>query len=175
MNPPRPIVVDASIAIAILLGEPGGSDAEAVITRQTRAGGRVVVPSHFWLEATNPLITRRGWSGADVLHAIHTLDALHFETIDFDRALLVLTLDGSERYRLTMYDAAYLAIANSIDGSLMTLDTALHAAAGPRVVPIGPARLSETPALYEHAVTWPDYKGASAFLAKLRAEAARSA
>ena len=29
------------------------------------------------------------------------------------------------------------------------------------------------PAPYEHAVTWPNYKGASAFLAKLRAEAAR--
>lgn len=173
MNPPPPIVVDASIAIAIVLEEPGGSDGEGVITRQTRAGGRVVVPSHFWLEVTDPLITRRRWSGADVLRAIHTLDALRFETVELDRALLVLTLDGSERHRLTMYDAAYLALANSLDGSLITLDAALRAAGGPRVVSVGPARLSETPTVYEHAVTWPDYKGASAFLAKLRAEAAR--
>ena len=175
MNPPPPIVVDASIALAILLDEPGGSDAQAMLTRQTRAGGRVVVPSHFWLEATNPLIARRRWSGADVLQALHTFDALRFETIELDRALLVLTLDGSERYRLTMYDAAYLALANSLDGSLLTLDAALRAAGGPRVVSIGPARLSETPAPYEYTVTWPDYKGASAFLAKLRAEAARPA
>ena len=172
MNPPRPIVVDASIAIAILLDEPGGSDAEAVITRQTRAGGRVVVPSHFWLEATNPLITRHRWSGADVLQAMHTLDALRFETIELDRALLVLTLDGSERHRLTMYDAMYRALANSLDGSLLTLDAALRAAGGPRVISVGPLRLSETQAAYDHAVTWPNYKGASAFLAKLRAEAA---
>jgi len=40
---------------------------------------------------------------------------------------------------------------------------------GPGIVP----KLSETPAVYEHDVTWPNYKGASAFLAKLRAEAAR--
>ena len=172
MNPPPPIVVDASIAIAIVLEEPGGSDAEGVITRQTRAGGRVVVPSHFWLEVTNPLITRRRWSGADVLRAVHTLDSFRFETVELDRALLVLTLDGSERYGLTMYDAAYLALANSLDGALLTLDVALRAAGGPRVVAIGPARLSETPAAYERVVTWPNYKGASAFLAKLRAEAA---
>ena len=149
MNPPRPIVVDASIAIAIILDEPGGSDSEAVITRQTRAGGRVVVPSHFWLEATNPLIARRRWSGAEVLQAIHTLDAFRFETIEVDRALLVLTLDASERYRLTMYDAAYLALAISLDGSLLTLDAALRAAAGARAAPVGPARLSEALAAYE--------------------------
>ncbi len=133
------------------------------------------MPSHFWLETTNPLITRRRWSGADVLQAIHTLDGFRFETIELDRAHLVLTLDGSERYRLTMYDGAYLALANSLDGSLLTLDAALRAAAGTRAVPVGPARLSETPAVYGNAVTWPDYKGASAFLAKLRTDAARPA
>lgn len=173
MRLPRPIVIDASIAIAIVLGEPEGSDAEAVITRRTRDGGRIVVPSHFWLEATNPLMVRRRWSGADLLQAIHALDALRLDTIDLDRVLLILTLDASERYGLTTYDAAYLALSISLDGSLLTLDGALRTAAGARALPIGPPRLSETPAVYEHDVTWPSYKGASAFLAKLRAEAAR--
>jgi predicted nucleic acid-binding protein len=173
MRTPRPIVVDASIAIAIVLTDPEGSDADALITRRTRDGGRIVVPSHFWLETTNSLIARRRWSGSDVLQAIHALDALRFETIEIDRALLIVTLDTSERFGLTTYDAAYLALAISLDGSLLTLDRELRTAAGARAVPIGPARLSETPAVYEHPVTWPDYKGASAFLAKLRAEAAR--
>ncbi len=172
MKPP-PLVVDASIAVAIVREEPGWSDAAAVISHRTDEGGRIVVPSHFWLEATNTLIVRHRLLGADVLRAIHDLDDLVFETIEMDRALLILAMDASERYGLTTYDAAYLALAVSLDGSLLTLDRALRAAAGARALPIGSARLSETPAAYEHVVTWPNYKGASAFLAKLRAEAAR--
>jgi predicted nucleic acid-binding protein len=173
MTPP-PLIVDASIAVAIVRHEPEGPDATVVISRGSRDGGRIVVPSHFWLETTNTLIRRHGLSGADALQAIHDLDDLGFETAEVDRALLVLAMDASERHRLTTYDAAYLALAISLDGSLLTLDRALRAAAGARAVHVGPARLSETPAAYEHDVTWPNYKGASAFLSKLRAEAARS-
>jgi predicted nucleic acid-binding protein len=173
MKPP-PIIIDASIAVAIVRDEPEGPDAVAVISRRTRESGRIVVPSHFWLETTNTLMVRHHLPGATVLQAIRDLDDLGFETIEMDRALLILAMDASERYRLTTYDAAYLALAVSLDGSLLTLDRALRTAAGARAVPMGPARLSETPAVYEHDVTWPNYKGASAFLAKLRAEAARS-
>jgi predicted nucleic acid-binding protein len=170
---PPPMVVDTSIAVAIVRREPEGSEAAGVISRWTRKGVRIVVPSHFWLEVTNTLIRRHHWSGEDVLGAIHAIDALGLETIEMDRAFLILTLDTSERFGLTTYDAAYLALTVSLDGSLLTLDRALRAAAGDRAVPVGPARLSEASVVYEHAVTWPNYKGASAFLAKLRAEAAR--
>jgi predicted nucleic acid-binding protein len=167
------MVVDASVAVAIIRNESEGPVASGIISNRTAEGVRIVVPAHFWLEVANSLIIRRRWAGSRVLQAVHGLDELGFETVDFDRALLVLTIDTSERYRLTTYDAAYLALSISLDGSLMTLDAALRAAAGTRAVHIGSSRLSETPAAYEHAVTWPDYKGASAFLAKLRAEAAR--
>ena len=173
MNRPSPLIVDASIAVAIVRDEPEGPDASGILTHRSRDGGRLVVPSHFWLEVANSLITRRRWAGSKVLEGVHALDALGFETIEMDRAFLILALDASERYGLTTYDAAYLALAVSLDGSLLTLDRALRAAAGARAVQIGPARLSETPAVDEHDVTWPNYKGASAFLSKLRAEAAR--
>jgi predicted nucleic acid-binding protein len=168
----KPLIIDASIAISIVRREPEGPAAAAAISGRTRGGGRIVVPSHFWLEVTNTLMRRRRWSGADVLQSIHDLDDLGLETIDLDRPLLLLAIDAGERYRLTAYDAAYLALAVALDGSVLTLDGALRAAAGTRALATGPAKLSDTPAPYEHAVTWPDYKGASAFLAKLRAEAA---
>jgi len=167
------VVVDASVAVAIVRDEREGPAASDLITRRTQDGARVVVPAHFWLEVANSLVVRRRWAGSKVLQAVHALDALRFETVELDRALLILTIDTSERYGLTTYDAAYLALANSLDGSLMTLDVALRTAAGARSMPVGTSKLSETPAVYEHDVTWPNYKGASAFLAKLRAEAAR--
>jgi predicted nucleic acid-binding protein len=170
---PRPIVIDASVAASIVLREPEGPAAAAAISDWTRDGVRTVVPAHFWLEIANTLVSRWRLPGAEVLQAIHDIDQLRFETIDLDRAGLLLAIDISERHRLTAYDAAYLALATTLDGSLVTFDEALRSAAGSRAVYIGPSRLSETPAVYEHDVTWPNYKGASAFLAKLRAEAAR--
>ena len=97
---------------------------------------------------------------------------MQLETTELDRGLVVLAIDLAERHGLSTYDAGYLALAVSMDASIATFDAALRRAAGKRAVRIGPARLSETPAGYEHAVTWPNYAGASAFLAKLRAEAA---
>lgn len=174
MTERRTIVLDASVAISIARQEPEGAAANAAISQWTRDGVRVVVPSHFWLEVVNALVRRHGWSGADVLRSIHDLDRLRVETVDVDRVLVVLALDLSERHRLSSYDAAYLALAISVDGSLATFDGALWAAAGTRGLRPGAARLSESPAPYEHAVTWPSYKGASAYLAKMRVEAARA-
>lgn len=166
--------MDASVAVAIVRNEPGGADAAASISRWTEDGARIVVPSHFWLEVANALIVRRHWPGDKVLQAAHELDNLQPETVELHRGMLILTIDACERFGLTTYDAAYLALAISMDGWLVTLDARLRAAAGARVLPFGPTRLSETPAINEHDVTWPNYKGASAFLAKLRAEAAAS-
>ena len=173
MTSGRAIIVDASVAVAIMRNEPEGPAAVAAIRQWTQEGARIAVPSHFWLEVANALTARRRWPGAKVLQAVHDLDRLRLETIELDRALLILAIDMSERHRLTAYDAAYLSLAVALDGSLLTLDARLRTAAGSRALHMGPARLSETPAPDEHAVTWPSYKGASAYLAQLRAEAAR--
>ena len=171
MSDPLVAVIDASVAVAIVRGEPEGRAAESVIARLTAAGTRIVVPPHFWLEVTNAMMTRRRWTGEQVLEAIHALDEFGFETRDLDRGLIILALDVGERHGLTSYDAAYLALAISTDGQIATFDVALRTAAGVRALPIGSPRSAESRAPYERTVTWPNYKGASAFLAKLRAEA----
>jgi predicted nucleic acid-binding protein len=166
-----PLVFDTSAAIAMIRYEPGGVDAARII-RAASADGRVVVPSHFWLELMNPLLTRYRFGGVDVIQAIHDLDRFGVETIDIDRPLLLSTLDIAERHGLTAYDATYLALAISVDGQLLTFDEALRAAAGARAIPTGHEhRTAELRPAYEHEVTWPNYKEASAYLARLRADA----
>jgi len=128
--------------------------------------------SYFWLELVNALVRRRKWSSSDVLEAIHRLDSYQLQTVEQDRALVILALDLAERHDLTAYDAAYLALAIRLDARLLTLDRRLASAARERAIRIGNERVSDVRAPYEHEVTWPNYRGASAYLAKLRAEAA---
>jgi predicted nucleic acid-binding protein len=166
-----PVVVDTSAAIAIIREEAAGVAAARIIRTAELAGTRVVVPSHFWLEVLNPLLTRYRARGLDVIQAIHELDRLGFETIEIDRPLVLSTLDLAERHGLTAYDAMYLALAISLDGRLLTFDEQLRLASGARAIAIdGGHGTAETAAPYEHDVTWPRYKEAAAYLAQLRAD-----
>jgi predicted nucleic acid-binding protein len=174
MSEPAPIILDASVAVAVIRDEPEAASIRAALRRWSVSRRSLVAPSVFWLEVVNALARGQRQVGADTLHAVHELDELGIATVDLDRPQLLLTIDHVERYGLTAYDAAYLALAERLDGDLATLDRALAAAAGPRAISFDERhRLSESPAFYEHEVTWPNYKGASAYLAKLRAEAAR--
>lgn len=117
-------------------------------------------------------------AGFRLIESIHLLDELGLETADVDRPLLLLALDVAERSRLTVCDAAYLALAELMNARLDTADRALLAAAGARGLAISGGidhRLSEPTEPYEgeRRSTWPIYSGASAYLARLRIEARR--
>lgn len=168
----RAVVIDASVAVAVVLDEPAGLRAEQTLRGWVAGERQMFVPGHFWLEVVNTLGKARRASGQHVLAAVHRLDAFGLQTLEPDRPLLLQVIDRVERLRLSAYDAMYLVLAESLDAELATLDRELAAAAGPRAITFDDGHgLHETPAVYEHDVTWPSYKGASAYLAKLRAEA----
>jgi predicted nucleic acid-binding protein len=170
------VVIDSSVAIARLRADEHTPRILGAFRDWLRTGTRLVVPRAFWWEVANALAIGHGYTGDQVLEAIHELEILGIESRDPDRGQLLLAVSAIERFRLTAYDAQYLVLAETIVAPLATLDRALARAAGSRAQYLGPGdpghRLSETPAVYEHDVTWPNYKGASAYLAKLRAEAA---
>jgi predicted nucleic acid-binding protein len=174
----RPIVLDASVAVPLVHREDESDRWRRAAASWFRANRRVIVPDHFWLEVSNSLIRRHRYSGTEMLEALHVLDDVVAETVTLGRPTLVLALDRAERFGLSTYDAAYLALAETLDAQLATIDRALGQAAGPRLVSGVETthRLSEdrvgygTPA----RVTWPDYAGAGAYLSSLRAEVRRS-
>jgi predicted nucleic acid-binding protein len=133
----------------------------------------VIVPDHFWLEVSNSLIRRHRFRGNAVLEALHVLDDIVAETVAVGRPTLLLAIDRAERFGLSTYDAAYLGLAESLDGELATMDQALGRAAGARLVSVveTPRRLSEAEAPHGSSVlvSWPDYSGAASYLSSLRA------
>lgn len=179
------IVVDASVLLTVILRQPEAENVAADIARWARANRRIHVPDHFWLEVVNALTRRHGFTGAQVLEAIHDLDRLGLETVALDRSLLLATNDLVERYRLTTYDACYLALARALGASFATFDSELRAAGADildsayRAESNQPARLSEDRAHYgiaeERPVTWPQWSGAGSYLGTLRRRALEEA
>jgi predicted nucleic acid-binding protein len=166
------LVIGASAMVAVLRSEPEGDEIAEILRNAKRAGSTLLAPSGLWLEMVNTLIRRHRWTSEAVMAALQTVDRYGIKEVDITRPMLLLTVDLTERFGLTTYDASYLAVAIGSDARLLTLDGDLAIAAGDRAVTLaGPPRLHETPAVYEHNVTWPRYKEASAYLAKLRAEA----
>lgn len=172
MTSDQGVVMDASAAVALVVGEPDGAAVQRLLIRWSKQKRSVWVTSIFWLELVNALVRRRKWSSRDALEAIHRLDSYQPATVEQDRALVILALDLAERHDLTAYDAAYLALAIRFDARLLTLDRQLASAAKERAIGVGDERVSDLRQPYEREVTWPNYRGASAYLASLRAREA---
>jgi predicted nucleic acid-binding protein len=166
-----PIVVDASVMLAWVLDEPEAPEIKAALLTWRSSRRVLLVPAHFWLEVINRIRRVPGTHGERMLATVHRLDSFGIQTVDPSRPMLIQVIDRVERHGLTPYDATYLALAETVGGQLATLDRTLATAAGSRAITFGDGRrLHETPAVYEHDVTWPNYKQASAYLARLRAE-----
>jgi len=173
---PSPLVVDASVALALELDEPQATSLQRLIAGHRARSGRLLVPDMFWLEVVNVLNRRHRVRSELILATLQTLDDLGIESVRIERPLLLLALDLQGRFGLTASDAAYLALAETEDARLLTLDRRLADAAGDRAVRIEgvhPHRLAEEPAPYgAEPIDWARF---GPYLAKLRAEARSAA
>lgn len=175
MTPP-PIILDASGPLATLLDEPEAPLMIAATERWSASGTRILVPDHFWLEITNPLLRRHRWTSDAVMAGLRDVDALQPQTITVDRPILLLAVDLAERYRLSTYDATYAALAQVTGGTLATFDQALRQAVPDLLEPgFGDPperRVNDGDAPYgEHPVAWPDWSGIGSYLGVLRRRA----
>lgn len=128
------VVVDASVALKWVLDDEE-SVGQAIALRDHAIDGRfdMVAPSLWWYEVTNGLVSavRRGRVPANVAaRLLGLLLAVRIILVDPEPAITYrLALDNG----ISAYDAAYLAVAHSLNAPLWTGDRALQdAATGPR-------------------------------------------
>ncbi len=126
-------VIDASVVLAWLFAEARGNEADTVLRSAAEDG--IVVPALFWLEVANALRTRvrrgavRAADRDSALARVRALGALTAELTDPDTEGLDRTITLSDRYDLTVYDAAYLELALRLGAPLRTFDGPLGQAA----------------------------------------------
>jgi predicted nucleic acid-binding protein len=127
----RPVVLDASLALAVVLPDESSRSAEKLLSEVST--GRVeLLSSSFWnLEVTNAIhqaFRRKRISGPDRLEYLGVLMRLPIRIVEseLDAAALFAIADADD---LSIYDAAYLALAVEEDALLATEDTVLLRAA----------------------------------------------
>lgn len=123
-----PFVLDASVALSWAF-EDEYHPAAALAFERIRSD-TAFAPSLWWFEVRNSLIVneRRGRATeADTAAFLQSLARLGI-TIDYEPdEALILAL--ARQYKLTVYDASYLALAQRETFPLATLDKTLRAAA----------------------------------------------
>lgn len=124
------IVIDASITLAWHFEDERTSAVDAVLDQVAAEGA--VVPSLWRLEVANGLhmaIRRKRIDAAFRDRALRQLAALPI-TVDpqTDTYAWTTTLHLADRFGLTLYDAAYLELAQRRDVALASLDEQLRGA-----------------------------------------------
>lgn len=129
------LVLDASVAVAWLLGEQDSSTAEPVLLRLE--SDEALVPQLWHLEVRNSLLvaSRRGRLSPDT--PAERLDALRNLPIHTDSGPdLSLAFVLAQKHNLSFYDAVYLELAKRHSAPIATLDKALARAAGIEGLPV---------------------------------------
>lgn len=124
------LVIDSSITLAWFFDDERSAAADAVLRQVADSGA--VAPSLWKLEVANALqmaVRRKRIDAAFRDASLADLRALAV-TIDpeTDRQAWATTLHLAERCRLTLYDAAYLELAQRLGLPLATLDQELRTA-----------------------------------------------
>lgn len=124
------IVLDSSITVAWYFDDERTAAVDAVLTQVVESGA--VVPSLWRLEVANALQMSVKRKRIDAAYRDVSLDALRALAIDIDSETDAhawsVTLRLAERFQLTLYDAAYLELAQRRGVPLASLDQDLREA-----------------------------------------------
>ena len=122
------LVADCSAFLPLCFEDESSPVADAMLA-EIAAGG-ALVPAIWWYEMRNVLVVNERRGRIDVAqsdHFLHLLGQLPIAVVLDDDETGVLEL--ARRSQLTIYDAAYLALAESRGLPLVTLDRKLAEAA----------------------------------------------
>ena len=130
-------VVDTSAIIAWCLDDEASDVADAVVDRLMLEGG--VAPAHWPLEVANALRSaeRRGRVDETALRRLRPrLSLLPVEVAPVELSTALGVIETARRYDLSVYDAAYLDLADIRGVGLATVDGRLADACRSAGVPL---------------------------------------
>lgn len=120
------VVADASAVVETIGGEPVW---EERVRRWRSEGVMILAPVNLRTEVANALLLGVGLDASDVIGRMRHVFEAGLDVADRGLVGVFDAIELAARHGLTVYDAAYLALALEVDGELATTDRALAAAA----------------------------------------------
>lgn len=122
-----PVVVDASVMVALYVDEPLSAPARAALLGARKAGDDLHAPDLLLIECANAFWKRVGRAELDRDSAITAITEISMledlEGHPLDRQLVPPALSLAIAHSLTAYDAAYAALAVQLGGTVISGDT----------------------------------------------------
>ena len=120
-------VLDASVAAKWFVREGGADQGLALFIRERYMAGRcrLLMPEFGLLEITNALRFSARAKEAEVASALELLHDLHLEIHQLSWDLLRKANAIAWAYKIAIYDATYIALAEIVGFPLLTADEAL--------------------------------------------------
>ena len=123
-------VVDASVVLKWLLQELTPKPM-TVLQKHLSGEDRLVAPELINYEVGNVLVTKTGLRSRDIAEIFGHFSDLEIQTYTLGAEEYRTSLDLAQRYKLTVYDASYLALAAALNIKLVTADKTLARRASP--------------------------------------------
>ena len=124
---PMPVVVDASVAVDLAIGER--VETPAAVRAWITEGRLLLAPAAAWTEIGHAILRRLDGDAIRATRRLEQVEATGLETADRGPAGVRSAMILAERHRLSVYDASYLWLAIDVDGELATHDRDLARAA----------------------------------------------
>jgi predicted nucleic acid-binding protein len=130
-------VVDASITLAWCFDDESTTRTERVMDRLVHEGG--IAPAHWSMEVANGLRFAASSGRVDeamITRAREIVRQLPVEIRPVETSTALFLIEPARQHDLTVYDAAYLRLAEALDLGVATLDQRLAAACRTVGVPL---------------------------------------
>lgn len=137
-EPPARAVVDSSVAVKWFVAERElhVGDAWTLLEGHQASTRILAAPTHLRLEVLSAL-KKRGLSASELARVADTLEGFALEWHEIDEAITQSAAPLAVQHGLTVYDAAFVALALDLDVELTTADRRLAASGACRVRLLG--------------------------------------
>ena len=116
------VVVDASVVVKWFVEEEQTKEALEIRDGHIEGKVKIIAPELMPFEVLNALHYKRLFKTAELAEISDALEAYSFELRPLRGEYARLTLEVAEESRLTVYDAAYIALAEIEGAELITAD-----------------------------------------------------
>lgn len=121
------IVCDASVILKWIFDDEAGGEHAGRLKQDHVEGNEVIaVPDLLFYEVANVLATKRRLSETAIGEAFSLLWEFQLERFDFGLDEFTGGLALSRKYKITLYDAAYIELARRLKCAFVTADSKLY-------------------------------------------------